>query len=137
MSSERLPLRGLNHLTFVVADLDRSLSFWRDRLGGRLRARGPRMAYLDLGGLWICLELGRPAPRDDHSHVALDCAPEDFDRVAEALADLPRWKENRSEGASLYLTDPDGHRIEIHVGTLETRLAHYRAAPDAGITVFD
>ncbi|WP_159065009.1 hypothetical protein [Thaumasiovibrio subtropicus] len=31
---------------------------------------------------------------------------------------------NRSEGQSLYLLDPDGHKLELHVGDLNSRLAH-------------
>ena len=52
------------------------------------------------------------------------------------LVDVPHWKHNRSEGASLYMLDPDGHTLEIHLGTLESRLAHYRATRPDGIQVF-
>ena len=45
------------------------------------------------------------------------------------------WKDNRSEGASLYFLDPDGHRLELHVGTLASRLAHYSADASSGVTV--
>ena len=128
-----MPVRGLNHLTLVTADLDRSLAFYGGRLGGRLRARGPRSAYLELGGLWLCLELGTPEVGRDDSHFALTAHPADL----EGLADLPRWKENRSEGASLYLLDPDGRKLELHVGDLDSRLAHYRSHPDLGVTVHD
>ncbi|NBB98534.1 MAG: glutathione transferase [Alphaproteobacteria bacterium] len=127
---------GVNHATLVVADLDRALGFYRDRLGLRLRARGSGMAYLEGGALWLCLELGQPCPAQDDSHVAFSVTPEGFARLQSRLSDTPRWKDNRSEGASAYLMDPDGHKLELHVGTLASRLGHY-ARTSAGIQIFD
>ena len=46
------------------------------------------------------------------------------------------WKEDKSEGKSTYFLDPDGHKLEIHIGSLETRLAHYLKNPSKGVTVF-
>ncbi|HJK95345.1 MAG TPA: VOC family protein, partial [Polyangiaceae bacterium LLY-WYZ-15_(1-7)] len=39
-------IRGVNHVTFAVADLERSLAFYEGLLGMRLAARWPRGAYL-------------------------------------------------------------------------------------------
>ena len=49
----------------------------------------------------------------------------------------PEWRTNSSEGESLYILDPDGHRLELHVGSLATRLEDYRRAPRPGMTIFD
>ena len=38
-------------------------------------------------------------------------------------AGVEQWKQNTSEGDSVYVLDPNGHRIELHCGTLATRLA--------------
>ncbi|MCC5964348.1 MAG: VOC family protein [Rhodobacteraceae bacterium] len=128
-------ITGVNHITLVTARLPRAIAFYRDRLGMRLRAHGPRFAYLEAGTLWLCLEAGRPAPRPDDSHIALSCAPQDFDALIALLANIPQWKVNRSEGASLYILDPDGHKLEIHLGTLATRLEHYRDTRPTGVTL--
>ncbi|GGL67297.1 VOC family protein [Wenxinia marina] len=129
-------ITGVNHVTLAVADLDRSLGFWQGVLGGRVRARWARGAYLELGTLWLCLAVGPVSAREDYTHLALSCAPGHFDRLAERLrAAAPEWQENRSEGASVYVLDPDGHRVELHAGDLESRLAHYRAHPETGVTV--
>ena len=40
---------------------------------------------------------------------------------------------NHSEGRSLYVLDPDGHKLEIHVGTLADRLESLKRKPYAGL----
>ena len=124
-------ITGVNHVTICVADLDRSLAFYVGRLQFRLRARWARGAYLDAGPLWLCLEISTaPTPARDDSHIAFSGTELD------ALADLPRWKENRYEGESLYVSDPDGHKLQIHVGDLESRLAACRERPYAEMEFF-
>jgi catechol 2,3-dioxygenase-like lactoylglutathione lyase family enzyme len=136
---ESAKVTGLNHLTFAVNDLTRSVAFYRDLLGCKLRAIWETGAYLEAGSLWLCLSLDQDAeraPRPDYTHIAFSVAPDAFDILAARVrAAAVIWKENRSEGASLYFLDPDGHRLELHVGDLETRLRHYRERPELGVTV--
>lgn len=128
-------ITGVNHLTVCVADLDRSFAFYVERLGFTPRARWKRGVYLQAGGLWLVLELSAtPIPAGDHSHLAFSAA--DYDSLIATLHDVPRWKENKSEGASLYILDPDGHKLEIHVGDIESRLASCRAKPYAEMKFF-
>ncbi|TPW27058.1 VOC family protein [Pararhizobium mangrovi] len=135
-------MRGLNHVTLAVADLTRSLAFYRDLLGMRLRALWDDGAYLEAGSLWLCLSYDAAAgPRADYTHIAFDVSEADLAAFAERAKDAKRavriWKDNRSEGASLYLLDPDGHKLELHVGLLESRLSHYRNHPSPGRRIFD
>lgn len=119
-------IRGLNHLTLAVRDLDRAVRFYEGGLGARVARRWPGGAYLTLGELWLCLSLDPAAePGRDYTHAAFDVAEEDFDAAVGRVraAGGREWKENRSEGASHYFLDPDGHRLELHVGTLESRIA--------------
>jgi catechol 2,3-dioxygenase-like lactoylglutathione lyase family enzyme len=133
-------VQGLNHLTLAVTDLERSVSFYRAILGFELRALWTDGAYLEAGTLWLCLSVDAAAVnarRSDYTHYAFDVAAEDFDALGERVRAHARiWKDNRSEGASLYFLDPDGHRLELHVGSLATRLARYRAASKAGVSIF-
>ena len=131
---------GLNHLTLAVSDLPRSIGFYRDDLGLRLRALWPDGAYLEAGTLWLCLTLDAAMdarPRADYTHLAFDVAEEDFEEICRRVSNAPVWKQNRSEGRSLYCLDPDGHKIELHVGTLAARLAHYRCHPTEDRLIFD
>ncbi|MDD7970508.1 VOC family protein [Roseinatronobacter alkalisoli] len=137
--SDTVPARvtGINHVTLVVADLPRSVWFYRDILGWNLRAQWARGAYLDAGGLWFCLELGQPDNRADDTHLAFSCAPEQFAALSQRIAaHAPKWKENRSEGESLYFLDPDGHKLELHAGDMASRLAYYRVNPPDGFREF-
>jgi catechol 2,3-dioxygenase-like lactoylglutathione lyase family enzyme len=132
-------VRGLNHLTLAVADLDRSIAFYRDLLGCELRAHWADGAYLAAGPLGLCLShdpAAAEAARPDYTHYAFDVAEVHFAELsAKVRAAATIWKDNRSEGASLYFLDPDGHRLELHIGTLASRLDHYRANPSSGVTV--
>ena len=133
------PLAGLNHLTLAVADLDRALGFYEGVLGFRLRARWARGAYLEGGTLWLCLSLDAPRPARDYTHFALGARADDMDRWRRRLAahGVATWKENTSEGESIYPLDPDGHRLELHAGDLASRLAAVREAPYDGMVLAD
>lgn len=136
-----MTVRGLNHVTLAVTDLEISVAFYRDLLGLSLKAVWPEGAYFKAGALWLCLsrdEAAASASRNDYTHIAFDVAAEDFDALAARIASGAKiWKDNKSEGQSLYFSDPDGHKLEIHVGSLGSRLDHYRAHPDKGVTVLD
>lgn len=134
-------LTGLNHLTLSVRDLDRSVVFYRDTLGLRLHARWERGAYLSAGDLWLCLSLdaGAAISTGGYTHYAFSISQEDFPAFAARLrtAGVAEWQRNRSAGDSLYFLDPDGHQLEIHVGSLAQRLAACRAAPYQGMAFED
>lgn len=133
-------VRGLNHITLAVGDLDRSVCFYRDLLGFTLRSIWPEGAYLEAGSLWLCLSLdpvARTKPHADYTHVAFDIDGREFDALRARIAAVaPVWKDNRSEGSSLYFLDPDGHRLELHVGSIETRIAHDVAHARPGYRIF-
>jgi hypothetical protein len=54
-------------------------------------------------------------------------------RLRIARRGVMEFQENRTEGASLYFLDPDGHKLEVHVGDLESRLRAARANPWDGL----
>jgi glutathione S-transferase fosA5 len=134
-------ITGVNHITFSVRDLDRSVSFYRDILGMRLIARWKRGAYLLAGPTWIALnvdEHAREGPSAEYSHVAFSVSPERLGplraRIEEAGATV--WQAGRDE-RSFYFLDPDGHRLELHTSDLTTRLEEFAADPPEGFEVLD
>jgi catechol 2,3-dioxygenase-like lactoylglutathione lyase family enzyme len=135
-------IRGLNHITLSVRELNRSLVFYTEILGARVVARWPRGAYLQAGDLWLALivdENVRQASLDEYSHTAFTVAAKDFAPLKKCIINSGAtiWKENLSPGASVYFLDPDGHKLEIHTGNLESRLAAAKEDAWDGLELMD
>jgi catechol 2,3-dioxygenase-like lactoylglutathione lyase family enzyme len=127
-------LSGLNHLTLAVTQLGRSIDFYQGVLCLRLAARWDTGAYLTAGDLSVCLSLAPQndlGPRSDYTHYALSISQSDFSTFVERIRNLG------SEGDSVYFLDPDGHKLEAHVGSLTTRLTDCRQQPYAGMEIFE
>jgi len=135
-------LTGLNHLTLAVTDLSRSIAFYQALPGSKLRARWATGAYLSVGGLWLCLsrdETRQTEAHPDYTHYAFSVAQADFATLSAQLRSqgVAEWKTNASEGDSFYFLDPDGHKLELHVGTLASRLEQCRLQPYQDMEFFD
>ncbi|MCL9672712.1 FosA family fosfomycin resistance glutathione transferase [Citrobacter sp. MNAZ 1397] len=137
-------LKGLNHLTLAVSDIAGSIDFYHHLLGLPLHARWDSGAYLSCGDLWLCLSLDAQrhyiaSQESDYTHYAFSIDENDFAAFVARLtqAGVTSWKENKSEGESFYFLDPDGHKLEAHVGSLAQRLAACRAKPYKGMVFFD
>lgn len=128
-------LTGLNHITIAVSDLERSLDFYINALGFKGHVKWRLGAYLSLGDLWLCLSVDKPDEKSDYSHIAFSISQQDFTYFSHKLIqfDIAQWKENKSEGDSLYLLDPDGHKLEIHSGDLYSRLESIKHQPYEGL----
>ncbi len=135
-------LKGLNHITLSVRDVVRSATYYTGLFGFHLHARWNQGAYLTLGDLWLCLIRDpqvRAGPLAEYSHLAFSVNREDFDAFSRKVAEgaHPTWKQNTSEGESIYLLDPDGHKLEVHAGSLESRLAALRKSPYDGLVLYE
>ena len=134
-----MSIKGVSHITFVTADLDRMEAI----LTGVLDARRTydsgsdtfslsRERFFDIAGTWVAVMEGEPLPSRSYNHVAFEMDDADHDdrlpRIRALGLDI---KEDRprveGEGRSIYLYDDDGHLFELHSGTLEDRLARYQA----------
>jgi len=119
-------ITGLNHLTLAVSDLERSVVFYSELLDFSVRMRRPTSAYLDVGTLWLALVLDstvRCGPLPEYSHVAFSVSPTDLPHLAERLrlAGVTCWQQSE-DSTSFYFLDPDGHKLELHCGDLQSRL---------------
>lgn len=125
----QLGLTGIGHVALKVADMERSLAFYRDRLGFQEMMRLNR----DNGALWLIylritdtqfIELfpegeGDVAPdarRTAINHFCLECV--DLDATADALrqrgiALTVEPKTGADNNRQCWIADPDGNRIEF------------------------
>ena len=64
-------LVGINHVAVDVGDIDEALAFFGRIFEIRLRGKGPRMAFIDIGDQFIALARGRRNEPDGHRHIGL------------------------------------------------------------------
>lgn len=128
----------MNHITIAVNDLAKSFNFYVSILGMKPEVSWESGAYLSVGDLWVCLSTDEALPTKDYSHIAFSVSSSDYDRFCSQLlsAGVKTWKDNTNEGDSLYILDPDGHKLEIHVGSLKSRLYELKTKPYKGLKWF-
>ena len=135
-------ISGINHITFSVKNLDESFRFYHDVLGLKPLMRHSKGAYFLAGDLWFCIEEDedtRKGPLSEYTHFAFSIASENFHELSKKIiqSGARTWKENTSEGNSLYFLDPNGHKLEVHVGTWQSRLDSMKKEPwEDGIRFF-
>ena len=128
-------ITGLNHLTLSTCDLDTSFNFYRNTLGCKPLAKWKQGAYLLVGDFWLCLTLDLDKSdrgiSDEYTHYAFNVKPEKLEYYYQNIARLKLrlWKENTSEGDSIYILDRDNHKLELHVGNWQTRLKAVKENP--------
>jgi catechol 2,3-dioxygenase len=112
---------GPVHLT--VADLERSLAYYRDAVGLDVRGRDAGRASLGAGNAELLVLVEEPGARPAPRHTGLF----HFALLLPGRADLARWLAHAARARvplagmsdhyvseAVYLGDPDGHGIEIY-----------------------
>lgn len=119
-------ITGLNHITLSCTQLSRSIYFYRDLLELTLEYQWDSGAYFSAGELWFCLieDKSYSPAESGYNHIAFNVNKPDFIMWEKKLRaeGIKEWQSNHSEGDSLYFLDPDGHQLELHVGSLASRL---------------
>ncbi len=125
-------ITAINHITLAVTDIEKSFLFYKEVLGFKPLVKWEGSAYFLIGkedadSFWFCLDccLDR-----EHSicstHYAFSVSLEDFEIMSSKVkaSGVTIYKENVSEGKSFYFLDPDGHKLELHVGCWKDRITH-------------
>ncbi len=135
MKPEPIGVRVIDHVTFVVKDLERSRAFYVDLLGMEQVTRPD----FDFQGLWfkagttlihLILEHEKSGPagifkpeklqssRTHHIAFLVDDCPDAYEKAkAHTGVKFASELKKRPDGAwQLFLEDPDGHVIEVTSG---------------------
>ena len=124
-------LDGIDHVSVPCRDLEESIGFYRDVLGGALVVQESAFALFEISGVRIgigaqgCTFLDRST---EYPHFAFACSADALVRMKEWLAACgiptsPLWTRRGVE-ALMFFRDPSGNVIELfcHQG--------YAGAPD-------
>ncbi|WP_430350040.1 FosB/FosD family fosfomycin resistance bacillithiol transferase [Staphylococcus xylosus] len=125
----------MNHITYSVSDIKTSTAFYKDILKANILVESDKIAYFTLGGLWLALNEEKDIPRNEiqysYTHMAFTIDENEFDEWYQSLKDnnvniLEGRNRDIRDKQSIYFTDPDGHKLELHAGTLQDRLDYYK-----------
>ncbi|MEB8072235.1 FosB/FosD family fosfomycin resistance bacillithiol transferase [Mammaliicoccus sciuri] len=128
-------IRSINHICYSVSNLNESIYFYKDILCGDLLLIGETTAYFDIGGLWVALNEEKDIPRNEiqysYTHTAFTIDESEYNSWYRWLnKNIVNILEGRTRDVrdkkSIYFIDPDGHKLELHTGTLENRMNYYK-----------
>lgn len=118
MGTSTLKVTGINHVVLHVADLDRSRTFYVEALGfdDRGPVPGMRASFLRCG--MQGLDLFEMADCDVHggeemNHMALNVDAADVELLVAGLSEAGIDAFEMTPRNSVFISDPDGHRIEM------------------------
>jgi len=120
MTSTKLKVTGINHVVLHVSDVERSKRFYIEVLGFEDRniSTGPSMKASFLRCGIQGLDLFEVASGDVHggeemNHMALCVATDDLDEVVTELSKVGVATSDKTPRNTVFISDPDGHRIEM------------------------
>jgi len=128
VAAPRLQVTGINHVVLHVTDLERSKRFYLDVLGFEDRniSDGPpdmNASFLLCGVQGLDLfEVSEDAHGgQEMNHLALNVAADDVDQLVTLLCEAGIEAPVRTPRNSVFISDPDGHHLEILPGTASER----------------
>jgi catechol 2,3-dioxygenase-like lactoylglutathione lyase family enzyme len=139
MTSTKLKVTGINHVVLHVTDVERSKRFYMEVLGfeDRNLSVGPSMKASFLRCGVQGLDLFEVANGDVHggkemNHMALNVAAADLDEIVVALSQIGVETSDRTPRNTVFISDPDGHRIEMLPLSASERAREREATQSSG-----
>ena len=117
---DQFGLRTIGQILVPVADVDRAVAFYRDKLGMRFLFQYPGMGFFELDG--IRLLVGEPEEGFETGPVTIYYRVADLDAAVAALGergvpiDQPPHLIHRAETSELWMAnlhDPDGNPVVL------------------------
>jgi catechol 2,3-dioxygenase-like lactoylglutathione lyase family enzyme len=144
MPAPSLKVTEINHVALHVTDLERSNTFYVDVLGcedrtsrvnpGQAMNANPTMRFLLAGSQGLDLfqvSTGDVHGGEEMSHMALSVEADDIDDVIALLQAAGVGVSDKTPRNTVFIFDPDGHRIEILPRSANVRVLTERAPKDA------
>ena len=128
---------GISHITFIVKDLGKATKFFKEIFEAKEIYSSEdktfsisKEKFFLINDLWIAVMEGEKIEKS-YNHIAFEIDESDYEMYLKRIENLGlEIKVGRKrvigEGNSIYFYDYDNHLFELHTGTLETRLHHYR-----------
>jgi catechol 2,3-dioxygenase-like lactoylglutathione lyase family enzyme len=134
-----LKVTGINHVVLHVTDLERSKKFYMDLLGFEDRniSAGPTMRASFLRCGIQGLDLFEVSTADVHggeemNHMALSVDIDNIDQAVEVLTQCGIETSDPTPRNTVFISDPDGHRIEVLPRSASERALEHQAAQSSG-----
>ena len=144
MLGPSLKVTEINHVALHVGDLERSKEFYVGVLGfedrtakvnpGQATHSNPTMSFLVAGsqGLDLFQVSGREVRGgQEMSHLALSVEADHIDEVVALLQTAGVETSDKTPRNTVFITDPDGHRIEILPRSANVRMLREPASERA------
>ncbi|PTI16976.1 metallothiol transferase FosB [Staphylococcus xylosus] len=128
-------IQSINNVTYSVSDISKSIVFYKDILKAEILVESDKTAYFILGVLWLALKEEKDIPTNEiqysYTHMAFTIDESKHEEWYQWLKDndvniLEGRNRDIRDKQSIYFTDPDGHKLELHTGTLQDRLNYYK-----------
>lgn len=123
-------IAGMNHITLAVKNINQSFVFYSDIIGLKPLVKWDKGAYFLAGDFWFCLNVDdKRIVNVCYTHYAFSVSREQFNKLSQIIirSGVEIFKDNTSPGESLYFLDPDGHKLELHVGNWQNRIEAKKA----------
>ncbi len=108
MSNQKARALGFNHIALEVGDIDAALDFYAKIFEVKLRGRGGKMAFIDMGDQFLAIAATGKADRDAERHFGLV-----VDDQAKALENARDAGAVFVEGSKNTFYDPWGNQFQI------------------------
>jgi catechol 2,3-dioxygenase-like lactoylglutathione lyase family enzyme len=119
MPTTKLKVTGINHVVLHVRDVERSKRFYMEVLGFEDRnlsvGSSMKATFLRCGaqGLDLFEVSGDVHGGKEMNHMALNVAADDLDEIVATLSQIGVETSDRTPRNTVFISDPDGHRIEL------------------------
>jgi len=115
LEKTKIEVTGLDHVVLHVRDLQRSKHFYHKVLGLPIYRETESQCFVRCGGQLVALferKEGEIHPGQDLDHIALDIAAITYDELQGTLEEAGIALDG-PPGMRPFISDPDGHRVQL------------------------